>query len=310
MVIAAFAVIYVVWGSTYLAIRVAVETLPAFLSAGVRFTIAGGLMFALLALRGVTRPTQAQWRYALVTGTLMLVGGNGLVVWAERTLSSGFTALLVALAPVWFALLDWGRPHGVRPQMKTIAGIILGFAGVALLVKARGTNTGFDGQWAATFAIIGAGICWAGGSIYAKHNNAGGSPWMMAAAQMICGGIGLLLVGVLVGEPMHTEWSRISGRSLAALGYLIVFGSWIGFTAYVWLLGVTTPARVSTYAYVNPVIAVLLGCALLGERVTVGMLGGAAVILLGVIIITVPAGTALSFAQRAARRALRLASWQ
>jgi drug/metabolite transporter (DMT)-like permease len=310
LVLAAFAVIYVVWGSTYLAIRVAVETLPAFLSAGVRFTIAGGLMFALLAMRGAARLTPAQWRYAFVTGTLMLVGGNGLVVWAERTLSSGFTALLVALAPVWFALLDWARPHGARPRMKTIVGIILGFVGVALLVKARGANTGFDGQWAATFAIVGAGICWAGGSIYAKHNSAGGSSWMMAAAQMICGGMGLLLVGVLLGEPTHTEWSRISARSLAALGYLIVFGSWIGFTAYVWLLGVTTPARVSTYAYVNPVIAVLLGCVLLGERVTVGMLGGAAVILLGVIIITVPPGAAISFAQRAVRRAWQLAGWQ
>lgn len=310
LVLAAFAVIYVVWGSTYLAIRVAVETLPAFLSAGVRFSIAGGLMFALLAMRGAARPTLAQWRHAFVTGTLMLVGGNGLVVWAERTLSSGFTALLVALAPVWFALLDWARPRGVRPQLKTVIGIVLGFLGVALLVKARGAHTGFEGQWAPTFTIVAAGICWAGGSVFAKHNNAGGSPWMMAAAQMICGGMGLLLVGVLVGEPTHTEWSRISARSLAALGYLIVFGSWIGFTAYVWLLGVTTPARISTYAYVNPVIAVLLGCVLLGERVTLGMLGGAAVILLGVIIITVPPGAALAFAQRAAQRAVRFVGWQ
>jgi drug/metabolite transporter (DMT)-like permease len=302
LVIAAFAVIYVVWGSTYLAIRVTVETLPAFLSAGVRFLIAGGIMFAFLAARGAAKPSFVQWRYAMVTGTLMLVGGNGLVVWAERTLSSGFTALLVALAPVWFALLDWLRPQGVRPQLKTIFGIILGFIGVTLLVKARGTHTGFEGQWGATFAIITAGICWAGGSLYAKYKPNAGSPWITAAAQMICGGVALSIVGILLGEPFSTDWRAVSGRSLTALGYLIVFGSWIGFTAYVWLLRVSTPARISTYAYVNPVIAVGLGWLLLDEKVTAGMLGGAAVILVGVVIITVPPGLALSAGQRVVQR--------
>ncbi len=309
LVIAAFAVIYVVWGSTYLAIRVVVETLPAFLSAGVRFLVAGGIMFAILATSRVNKPSPAQWRYAMVTGTLMLVGGNGLVVWAERSLSSGFTALIVALAPVWFALLNWLRPDGVRPQFKTVIGIVLGFVGVALLVKARGANTNVNGQWAAMFAVIASGMCWAGGSLYAKYKPNGGSPWMTAAAQMICGSMGLLLVSVVLGEPFRTDWSRVSGRSLAALSYLIVFGSWIGFTAYVWLLGVSTPARVSTYAYVNPVIAVLLGWLLLGERVTLGMLGGAAVVLVGVVIITVPPGLAVSSARRAARQMLRWASW-
>jgi len=310
LVIAAFAVIYVVWGSTYIAIRVVVETLPAFLSAGVRFLVAGGIMFAVLSAREVSRPSPSQWRYAMVTGTLMLVGGNGLVVWAERTLSSGFTALIVALAPVWFALLEWLRPGGARPLFKTVIGIVLGFIGVALLVQARGANTSLNGQWPGVLAVIVAGICWAAGSLYAKYKPNVRSPWMTAAAQMICGGTGLLFVSLLLGEPFHTDWSRISGRSLAALGYLIVFGSWIGFTAYVWLLGVSTPARISTYAYVNPVIAVLLGWVLLGERVTLGMLGGAAVILLGVVIITVPHGAAVSFARRAGRQVLRWVSFQ
>ena len=305
LVIAAFAVIYVVWGSTYLAIRVAVETLPAFVSAGVRFLIAGGVMFTVLSARGISRPTRVQWQYAFVTGTLMLVGGNGLVVWAERTLSSGFTALIVALAPVWFALLDWLRPNGVRPQFKTVVGIVLGFVGVALLVKARGASFGFQGQWAATCAIIVAGVCWAGGSLYAKYKPNTSSPWMTAAAQMICGGAGLLLVGVLLGEPFRTNWQAVNVRSLTALAYLVVFGSWIGFTAYVWLLRVSTPARISTYAYVNPLIAVLLGWLLLGEKVSLGMLGGAAVILAGVIIITVPPGLVVSGARRATRMVLR-----
>ena len=310
LVVLAFAAIYLVWGSTYLAIRVAVETLPAFLSAGARFIIAGGVMFAVLAARGMSAPSRAQWRHALVTGTLMLVGGNGLVVWAERTLSSGFTALLIALTPVWFALLDWLRPRGEQPQVKTIAGIIIGFAGVIVLLRARGSTADLGGEWPSALVIVIAGICWAGGSLYSKYSPNSASPWMNAAAQMICGGVGLLLVGAALGEPARTDWARISGRSLTALAYLIVFGSWIGFSAYVWLLKASTPARISTYAYVNPVIAVLLGWALLGENVTAGMLSGAAVILLGVAIITVPAGSVLSTMRRAARQALRWASLQ
>ncbi len=303
MLIAAFAAIYVIWGSTYLAIRVAVETLPAFLSAGVRFVIAGSALFTWLALRGTAKPSRAEWKHALITGTLLLVGGNGLVVWAERSLSSGFTALLVALAPVWFALLDWMRPRGERPQLKTIVGIVLGFAGVVLLVRARPGTAHADAEWVSAAAVIVAGICWAAGSLYSKHAPRSSSPWMTSAAQMICGGAGLLLVGLVIGEPQRTEWSRISGRSLLALSYLIVVGSWIGFSAYVWLLKASTPARVSTYAYVNPVIAVLLGWLLLGETLTSGMLWGAAVILLGVITITVPP-VALFHATRRALRSL------
>jgi drug/metabolite transporter (DMT)-like permease len=298
LLFAAFAAVYLVWGSTYLAIRVAVETLPAFLSAGVRFVVAGGLMFAVLRARGIPAPSPIQWRQTLITGTLMLVGGNGLVVWAERTLSSGFTALLVALAPVWFALLDWLRPHGVRPQLKTIVGIIIGFAGVIFLVHGRGQAGNIGSEWPSALAVVVAGICWAGGSLYSKYRPSTASPWMNAAAQMFCGGLGLLFAGVVLGEPLRTDWSRISGRSVAALAYLIVFGSWIGFSAYVWLLKASTPARISTYAYVNPVIAVLLGWALLEEKVTLGVLYGAAVILLGVAVISVPPGVFIGAVRR------------
>ena len=284
----AFAAVYLVWGSTYLAIRVVVETLPPFLTAGVRFTVAGGLLFLFLLSRGFARPSPAQWRHAVVTGALLLVAGNGLVMWAERSIPSGLTALLIAITPVWFALLDWLRPHGSRPQFKTIIGIIIGFIGVVLLVNGRGMATFNANHWWGVLALIGAGIAWASGSLYSKYTPNAASPWMNAAAQMICGGAGLLLMGLLVGEPFRTDWSRISGRSLWALAYLIVFGAWIGFSAYVWLLKATTPARVSTYAYVNPVIAVFLGWALLDERVTANMLWGALIVLAGVITITVP----------------------
>ena len=301
MLIAAFATIYLLWGSTYTAIRIVVETLPPFLAAGVRFLIAGGLMLAWLAARGTPLPSRAQWRNAVIAGTLMLVGGNGLVMWAERTLSSGFTALLIALVPVWFALLDWARPQGARPQMKTVAGIFVGFLGIALLVQARGGLASMTGQWAGALAIMVSGFCWAGGSIYAKHSAPGGSPWMNSAAQMICGGVGLLLVASVRGEPWNTNWSHVSGRSIAALGYLVVFGSWIAFSAYVWLLHNTTPVRLSTYAYVNPIIAVFLGWVLLGEKVNSGMLWAAAVIVLGVVTITVPPTSVASGFRRMAR---------
>ena len=280
----AFAIVYVVWGSTYLAIRVTVETFPPFLSGAARFLIAGGALLVILRLRGVPWPNAPQWRRSIVAGVLMLVGGNGLVVWAEKSISSGFAALLVALTPIWFALLDWARPAGVRPKSKTVLGALVGFSGIVLLVNGE---VRVNGAWLAAMAVIVAGMCWAGGSLYSKHAPSTESPWMNAATQMVSGGAGLLMVALLLGEPFRTDWSAISSRSLFALGYLIVFGSWIAFSAYVWLLQVSTPSRVSTYAYVNPMIAVFLGWALLGEQVTGRMFMGMLVIVAGVIIITI-----------------------
>jgi drug/metabolite transporter (DMT)-like permease len=290
LVVLAFTSVYLVWGSTYLAIRIVVETLPAFTSAAVRFVIAGGLLAALLVAKGTPLPGRAQWKHAAVSGTLLLVGGNGLVVWAEKSLSSSFAALLVALAPVWFALLDWLRPGGLRPRLKTIAGIVVGFVGVTLLV--RGNNSAHGASTlAGSIAVIFAGISWASGSLYSKHSPGAGSIWMNAAAQMLCGGVGLAVVGLLLGEPQQTNWSAISARSIWALAYLVVFGSWVGFSAYIWLLKNVSAASVSTYAYVNPLIAVFLGWAVLHETVTPSMLMGAMVIVAGVAIITLPAFT-------------------
>jgi drug/metabolite transporter (DMT)-like permease len=300
LVALAFAAIYIIWGSTYLAIRLVVESMPAFCSAGIRFVIAGALLFAFLRVRGVAVPSRSQWRHASVTGTLLLLGGNGLVVWAERSLSSGRAALLVALAPVWFATLEWLRPGGKRPEPKTVLGIIVGLFGVLALVGGRNGAPSEENTLSGALAVIVAGICWAGGSLYNKHSHAGGSHWMNAAAQMLCGGAALLVVGSLLGEPFRTEWSSITLRSTLALIYLIIFGSWIAFSAYVWLLKVSTPGKVSTYAYVNPVIAVFLGWAVLHESVTARMLWGALVILVGVIIITVPQSFFGALANRSA----------
>ncbi|MCI0746318.1 MAG: EamA family transporter [Verrucomicrobia subdivision 3 bacterium] len=288
MVIAAFAAVYVIWGSTYLAIRVAVESLPPFLAGAVRFIIAGATLMLVLKMRGMPAPNGQQWKHAAITGTLLLVGGNGLVMWAEKTVPSALTALLIALTPVWFALLDWARPGGVRPRMKTAAGIVVGFVGVIMLVTSRNAGTQSVADWLGALALIVAGAFWASGSLYSKYNSNTASPWMNSAAQMICGGAGLLVMGVLMGEPFNTRWANVTPRSLVALGYLIVFGSWIGFSAYIYLLKHCSPSTVSTYAYVNPVIAVFLGWLILGETFTAGMLWGAAVVVAGVIIITLP----------------------
>lgn len=285
LVILAFAIIYVVWGSTYLAIRIAVETLPPFLFGGARFVIAGSALLVLLLLRKAPLPNAAQWRHSCIVGILLLVGGNGFVVWAEKTISSGLTALLIALTPVWFALLDWARPKGARPHWRTVTGIAVGFAGTALLVNG---DANVNESFIAAMGVIVAGISWAGGSLYSKHSPDNASPWMNAATQMLCGGAGLLLIGAILGEPWRTQWSAITARSLWAFAYLVVFGSWIAFSAYIWLLQASTPSRVSTYAYVNPVIAVFLGWAVLGETVTTRMFLAMFIIIAGVIIITLP----------------------
>ena len=289
LLIVAFATVYIVWGSTYLAIRVAVETLPPFLLAAGRFLIAGSLMFGWLRLRGVAMPAKNQWFNAAIAGILMLLGGNGLVVWAEQTVSSSLAALLVALTPVWFALLDWLRPGGKRPAGYIWAGIVVGFIGVTLLVSGRGASdvSVVRNPWGVAALVI-AGFSWAAGSLWSRYNPKPESPWMNAALQMICGGAALLALSMFHGEPAHFHLAQASVQSWWALLYLVVLGSWIGFSAYVWLLKASTPSRVATYAYVNPVIAVLLGRIWLNEPLGMRTLWAAAIILVGVVITTLP----------------------
>jgi drug/metabolite transporter (DMT)-like permease len=289
LLIVAFAMVYIVWGSTYLAIRVAVETMPPFLMAGARFLIAGVMMFSWLRLKGVAMPDKKQWLHAAIAGLLMLFAGNGLVVWAEQTVSSSLAALLVALTPVWFALLEWARPAGKRPAMYTWVGIVVGFIGVVLLVTGHNSSSinASQNPWGLA-ALVVAGLSWAAGSLWSRYHAKPESPWMNAALQMLCGGVALLLLSVAHGEPARFHFAQVSMQSWLSLLYLIVFGSWIAFSAYVWLLKVSPPARVATYAYVNPVIAVLLGHLLLGEALGVRAVWAAAIILAGVIITTLP----------------------
>jgi len=281
----AFAAVYVIWGSTYLAIRFAIETLPPFLMAGVRFLIAGSILYGWMRLRGTPRPTKAEWRSTAIIGALLLAGGNGGVVWAEQFVPSGVAALLVATVPFWMVLLEWLRPGGERPSGGVVAGLLLGFVGLMLLVG--------PGEWAGGGVnLLGAGalmlatLAWASGSIYSRGATLPAAPLLTTAMEMLAGGALLMLMGLGTGELAAIDVGAVSGRSLAALGYLIIFGSLIGFTAYVWLLGVAAPAKVSTYAYVNPVVAVLLGWALAGEPLTARVAVAVAVILGAVAVIT------------------------
>ena len=283
-VLTAFAALYVIWGSTYLAILFAIETLPPLLMASVRFLTAGGLMYAFLRLRGMEAPTLRQWRSAAIVGGALLMIGNGGVVMSERTVPSGVAALLVAMVPAWMVLLDWLRPGGTRPTAQTLVGLLVGFAGMVLLVGPSSLGGGVD--MGGALLLVVASASWAAGSIYSRRAELPKSPLMATATEMLAGGALLFLAGSLRGELSAVNPEAFSGRSLLALLYLIVFGSLVGFTAYIWLLGVSTPSRVATYAYVNPVVAVFLGWALAGEPITARTLLAAAVIIAAVAVIT------------------------
>jgi drug/metabolite transporter (DMT)-like permease len=286
----AFGCIYVIWGSTYLAIRFAIETVPPFSMLGLRFVLAGALLYAWARLAGgAPRPTRAQWRATAVVGALLLVGGNGLVVWSEQRIPSGVAALLVAVVPCWMVLVDWLRPNGVRPSRQVVVGLALGLCGILFLVGPDALIGGGRVDLLGAAALVLASLSWAAGSIYSRHAAMPGSPFLATAMEMLAGGAIGLLVSVGLGEPARFDLATISARSLAGWLYLVVFGSIEAFTAYVWLLRESTPARVSTYAYVNPVVAVALGAALAGEALTPRMLVAAAVIVGGVALITLAA---------------------
>jgi drug/metabolite transporter (DMT)-like permease len=285
-VIAAFAAVYIIWGSTYLAIRFAIETMPPFLMAGFRFLVAGGLILGWAALRGMERPTFEQWKSALVIGTLLLMGGNGAVVFAEQTVPSGIAALMVAVTPCWMVLIDWLRPGGPRPTLAIVIGLLLGLGGVALLLGPESLLGGGRVDLLGTVVLMIGCLCWSSGSIYSRHAKVPRSPMVGTGMQMVSGGAVLVLASALTGEFSRVDPAAFTTKSVLAFAYLIVFGAIIGYSAYIWLLRASTPARVSTYAYVNPVVAVMLGWLLAGEAMTLRMLVAALVILGGVALIT------------------------
>ena len=289
LLIVAFAAIYVLWGSTYLAIKYVIETLPPFISAGARFSLAGATLFIVGRFsKDYKKPTLRQWRASAVVGTLLFLGGNGGVVIAEHHITSGLAALLVATEPFWVVLLSWLWLKGARPDWRVTLGLLIGFAGVYLLIDGHGpVQVGSEtNQLFGTVLVIAAGLSWATGSIYGVRAPASKSPILASGMQMLAGGSAQLLVGTLMGEWAGFEISAVSRNSWFALIYLLIFGSLIAFTAYSWLLKNARPAMVATYAYVNPVIAVILGWAIAGESFTGRTLLGAGVIVGSVVMIT------------------------
>ena len=283
--ILAFLAIYIIWGSTYLAIRFGVETLPPFLMAGIRFVLAGSVLFLWERRRGTPVPTLVQWRSAAIVGGLLLVVGNGGVTWAEQAIPSGVTALLISTSPFWFVVLEWILFRGIRPTGRIVTGLTIGLCGVLLLIGPDRILTGGGFPLSGIIVLLIATMSWAGGSLYSRRALMPASPFMATAAEMLTGGGLLLLLSTILGEPFSVDPAAVSLSSILALAYLFVFGSLVAFTAYVWLLRETTPARVSTYAYVNPVIAVVLGWTLGGEELTGRMIIAALIIVVGVVLI-------------------------
>jgi drug/metabolite transporter (DMT)-like permease len=289
MILGAFAIVYLVWGSTYLAMRIAVHTLPPFLLAGVRFSGAGALLLAWSHRRPRPVITRAHWREGAITGLLLLVGGNGAVVWAVQVVPSGLAALMVATVPVWLVLLSW-MLEGKRPGWLLTAGLVGGLVGVALLLGpglVASTSASAAIPPGAGLALVLGSLSWALGSLRARKAPATpGRPFLMSGVQMSIGGAFLLLLGASTGELARLHGATVSFASLAALAYLMVFGSLVAYSAFAWLLQVAPPAQVATYAYVNPVIAVLLGCTLGNEPLSARIVVAAAVILAAVVLVT------------------------
>ncbi|MEI7998566.1 MAG: drug/metabolite exporter YedA [Candidatus Omnitrophota bacterium] len=283
-IIIAFAAVYLIWGSTYLAIRFAIETLPTFIMAGVRFVVAGLVLYGYCLYRGNhEKPTMRQWINASIVGGLLLLGGNGSVVWAEHFVPSGLTAVLIATVPWWMVIIEWVFYHGPKPQGWTLVGLCLGLVGVGVLIFPA-----IHGQLhlVGTIVVMMAAFWWAIGSVYARHFDLPASSILATAMEMITGGMILLLFSLIQGEWGHVSFSYMSFKSIMAFLYLIVFGSFFGFTAYIWLIQNVGTALASTYAFVNPVVAVFLGCVLAGEKITVQTCFAAAMIILAVILIT------------------------
>jgi drug/metabolite transporter (DMT)-like permease len=279
-VVLALATVYLVWGSTYLAIRFAIETLPPLLMAGTRFLVAGALLFLWARLRGaVVQPRH--WAAAAAVGGLLLFGGNGMVVLAQRHVPSGLAGLMIAITPLWMVLFDWAL-GGPRPTGRVVAGIAIGFTGMAFLVDptAGAIHLGGAGM------LVIATLSWAAGSMLSRRLALPSSPLASTAMQMLAGGAMLVLASLVSGDTARVDLAAASTRSLAAFAYLVVFGSLVAFSAYIWLLRTTTPAVVATYAYVNPVVAMALGWLVAGEAFTSRMLAASCVILAAVVIIT------------------------
>ena len=283
--VAAFAAIYLIWGSTYLAIRYAVETIPPLLMMGIRHSSAGALLFAWAYWRGARVPRLKEWLHPVIIGALLFLGGHGSLAWAEQRVTSGIAALLVATCPMWIVLL--ARVAGIERHLSARAwlGLFLGFAGVAVLFGPDVLRHNGELNLVGSGAVLLGTFIWAAGTIYMRSVKMPESPALSSAMQMMAGGVALAIAATVTGETSRFHIAEVSMRSWLALVYLGVFGSLVAFTAYSWLHMVAPPSRVATYAYVNPVVAVLLGSVLASEPVGVATIAAMVIILVGVALV-------------------------
>lgn len=286
LVVAAFAAVYLIWGSTFLGIAVAIQSIPPLLMSAGRWLVAGGLLYAVLRLRGVPRPEPIHWRNATLVGALLLGFGNGGMAWSQQSVSSGIAALVVAAVPLWMILFEWARPRGQRPHRLVFLGLALGFVGVALIILGKDHGGNRVVPPVAGAVLLFATLTWAFGSIWTRHLRLPAAPLMSVAIQMLTAGPLILLASAASGEFARFHPAAVTPASFGAFIYLALMGSLVGFTCYAWLLQVSTPARVSTYAYVNPLIAVVLGRAVLAEPLPSTVIAAGVAILAGVVLIT------------------------
>lgn len=284
VVVALFSV-YFFWGTTYLAMKFAIEAFPPHIMLGIRFMIAGALMFAWAWIRERPDITWKQWRGASVVGGLMLLGGTGGVAWSQQYVPSNIAAIVVAAMPLWIALIRWIALRHDKPGRLATLGLLLGFAGIVMLVRSTSGPSAAQGHLAALAMLVFASLLWASGSLFSRVADLPESPVLAISMQMLTGGFFCLVAGLAIGGAGQIHLTAISLRSVVALGYLVTFGSIVGFSSYIWLLKKTDPALASSYAYVNPVVAIILGWLLAGESLNAGSLAAAGVILAGVILI-------------------------
>jgi drug/metabolite transporter (DMT)-like permease len=288
LVVSAFAALYLIWGSTYLGILFAIQSIPPFLMAGSRFLLAGLIMFAIARTQGPLRSTSAEWRTSLIVGACLLLGGNGGVTLSEKFIESGLASLIVATVPIYITLLGWLFGMTPRPAPIVWLGLAGGFLGVAMLMGPALRFSGSSHSASGMSILLLSSFIWSAGSLYSRTAKHSASPFLAAAQQMFCGGVLLMLVGLFVGEPRNFHPGNITTLSLGAFAYLVFIGAIVGYTAYFWLLRHCDPAKVATYAYVNPIVAVLLGALFAHETITLRTLLAAALIIGSVaLIITV-----------------------
>ncbi len=281
-IIAAFAALYLIWGSTYLGIRFAIETIPPFLMAGTRFLIAGMIMYAIAWSQGIGKSSWANWRTSLIIGACLILGGNGGVTVSEKYIDSGLAALIVAIVPIYIVVLGWATGMAPRPTPIVWLGLIGGFVGVGILLgpALRFSSSGGQHHPAVGMSILlVSSFMWSAGSLYSSTAKHAASPFLTAAQQMLCGGLLLLFTGIVTGETQRFHTGSMSILSVASFAYLVIIGAVVGYTAYIWLLRHCDPAKVATYAYVNPIVAVLLGAAFAGETLSMRTLIAASLII-------------------------------